>query len=137
MNEQVFALLVHDRAEPFGSLRRSLGELSVTTYSISTCKRAREIIRQCQPQVVFTESALADGTWISILEMAESSDVPPSVVVVGSHPDTRHYLSAMERGAYDFVVPPFEREPLKFVVRSAALNACTRRDSLSMAAAVQ
>jgi len=134
MNDNVFALLVHDQVEPFESLRRVLRELSVTTFSIGTCKQAKDLIRQCQPYIVFTESALADGSWVSILEMAESADVPVSVVVVGSHPDTHYYLSAMERGAYDFVAPPFEHESLDFVVRSAALNAHHRRQSLTMSA---
>jgi FixJ family two-component response regulator len=49
--------------------------------------------------------------------------------VAGSLPDTRLYLSVMEGGAFDFIAPPFEHSPLKFVVRSAALNTYSRRDA--------
>ena len=45
-----------------------------------------------------------------------------NVIVVGATPDTKQYLDVMERGAFDFVVAPFEREPLGFVVRSAGLR---------------
>lgn len=134
MRNHLFALLVHDHAEPFESLRRALRDLSVETYSITTCKEARDLISQCQPHIIFTESAVADGPWTRILKMAEAADVPVSVIVVGTVPDTRFYLSAMERGAFDFVAPPFEHEALNFVVRSAALNAHRRREALAHAA---
>lgn len=134
MREHLFALLIHDQSEPFESLRRALKELSVETYSIATCKEAQDLISQCQPHIVFTESSVADGSWMRIVNMAEAADVPLSVIVVGAVPDMRLYLSVMERGAFDFVAPPFEHEPLDFVVRSAALNAHRRREALAHAA---
>ena len=75
-----------------------------------------------EPHAIFTENAVADGSWIGILHMAEAAQAPLSVIVGGALPDTRLYLSVMERGAFDFVAPPFEHESLNFVVRSAALN---------------
>jgi FixJ family two-component response regulator len=71
--------------------------------------------------------------WVSILNIADSADVPLSVIVVAGHPDTRLYVSVMERGAFDFVVPPFEHEPLSFVTRSAALYTQRRRIALAHA----
>lgn len=133
MSEHLFALLVHDQAESFESLRRTLRDLSVETYSVATCKEAAALIAQCRPHMIFTAKSLTDGSWVSILDIAESADVPLSVVVVAAHPDTRLYVSVMERGAFDFVVPPFEHEPLSFVTRSAALHAHGRRNALASA----
>ena len=127
MSDHLFVLLIHDKSEPFESLKRTLRDLPIETYSVSTCREAKELISQRKPQVVFTESSLPDGSWVSIFSMAEMAKLPLSVIVVGATPDTRFYLSVMERGAFDFVVPPFEHEPLKFVVQSAAINAYRRR----------
>ena len=110
-------------------MRAVLRDLSIETYSVSTCKEAEDLISECQPHVVFTESSMVDGSWVSILNMAEEANVPLSVIVVGALPDTRHYVSVMERGAFDFVAPPFEHEPLNLVVRSAALDAHRRREA--------
>ncbi len=129
MSEHIFALLVHDQPEPFESLKRTLKDLSVETYSVGTCKEAEDMIAHCKPQVVFAERAVADGSWVNISKMAEAADVPLSVIVVGTYPDTRLYLSVMERGAFDFVAPPFEHEPINFVIRSAALHAHRRREA--------
>jgi FixJ family two-component response regulator len=69
---------------------------------------------------------------VDILDVAGASNVPLNVIVVGAFPDTHSYLSAMERGAFDFVTPPFEREPLSFVVRSAELDARRRREATAI-----
>jgi len=132
MSERLFALLVHDHPGPFESLKRALRDLAVETYSVETCKEAEDLISQCRPHLVFTENALPDGSWVNILNVAEASNVPLNVIVVGAFPDTHSYLSAMERGAFDFVAPPFEREPLSFIVRSAELDARHRREATAL-----
>jgi DNA-binding NtrC family response regulator len=134
MNDQLFALLIHNQDEPFESLKQTLRELSIQTYSVATCKDAESLISQCRPHIIFTESSLQDGWWSSILNMAGTANVPLNVIVVSSHPDTRLYLSVMERGAFDFIAPPFERESIGFVVRSAALNTRRHREALAHAA---
>lgn len=134
MSEHLFALLVHDHPEVFESLRRTLRDLSVETYSVATCQEAGELISQCKPHIIFTESSLRDGWWSSILNIADTANVPLSVIVVSDYPDTRLYLSVMERGAFDFMAPPFEHEPLDFVLRSAALATQRRREALAHAA---
>jgi len=134
MSEHLFALLVHDHPEPFESLKRVLRDLSVETYSVQTCKEAEDLITQCRPHLVFTENALPDGSWVSMLNVAGASDVPLNVIVVGALPDAHFYLSAMERGAFDFVTPPFESEALSFIVRSAELDARRRREATALSA---
>ena len=83
MSNHIFALLVHDRIEPFAGLKQALKELSVETYSVGTCKEAVELMSQCRPHVIFADSALADGSWLSIANMAEQADAPVSIIVVG------------------------------------------------------
>lgn len=134
MSEHIFALVVHERAEPFDLLKRALRDLAVETYSVATCKDAADLITHCRPQIIFADSAVSDGSWVSVSNLAEQAEVPASIIVVGSVPNTKLYLSVMERGAFDFIAPPFEHEPLNFVVRSAALNAHSRRERTVQAA---
>jgi DNA-binding NtrC family response regulator len=133
MNQHICALLIHDRKELFEPLRRTLADLAVETYSVATCQQAKHLISHWKPQIIFTEKSVADGSWMNVVNMAETADPPLTVIVVGTIPDTQLYLSTMERGAFDFVAPPFEHEPLKFVLRSAALNATRHRECLSKA----
>ncbi len=95
---------------------------------------AKEIDSMCKPQVVYSGVFLPDGSWLKILNCADELDVPLSVVVVAPHPDTKLYISVMQRGAFDFVAPPFECEPLNFILRSAVFDALRRRDEAARAA---
>lgn len=125
--ERVPVLLIYDEPAKFEPLKRVVAELPVDAKVATTCKEAVELISTYRPEVVFSQSSLADGSWLSIHRAAEDSTIPLSVIVVADFPDTRKYVSVMERGAFDFVAPPFEREAIKFVTRSAALDAQRRR----------
>lgn len=134
MSEKIFALLVHDHPEPFESLKQTLKDLSVGSYSVRTCKEAGDLISYCKPKIIFTESAVADGSWMSVVNKAEEAEVPLSVIVVAPQPDPQLYTNVMERGAFDFVAPPFEHEPLSQLVQSAAEETQRRREMVAHAA---
>ena len=127
MNDRCFALLVHERPAPLESLKSALKDLSVETYSVRSCTGAKLLIPQTQPLLVFTDTVLPDGSWRDVIELAENAGSPVNVIVVGTHQDVKFYLTALECGAFDFVLPPFEHEALDFIVQSACRNARLRR----------
>ena len=134
MSERLFALLIDDHSETFQSLRQALKALSVDTYSVDNLKDAQDLVAQCKPQMIFTTSSVGDRSWMSIQRLAETANAPFSVIVVGAIPDTKLYLSVMERGAFDFIAPPFERESLNFVVCSAASQALRSKELVALMA---
>jgi DNA-binding NtrC family response regulator len=134
MNDRCFALLVHDRPTPLDSLKSALKDLSVDTFSVRSCEEARRLIAETQPQVVFTDTSLPDGSWMDMLSLAEDAPSPVNVIVVGANKDVRFYLNALEQGAFDFVLPPFEKQALDFVVQSAAQDSRQRRYARARAA---
>lgn len=135
MSNNLFALLIHGHPEPFESLKRNLKDLSVDTYSVENCKDADDLIYRCKPHLVFAENCMADGSWLSILKRAEAENVPTSIIVVAAYPDMRLYVAVMEKGAFDYVAPPFEHESLERVIHSAVLDTCRRRKVLTQLSA--
>ena len=131
MKDLGFALMVHSQAEPLQSLKRVLKALGVETYSVQTCREAKRLVTQTQPELIFTEASLSDGSWADILELAREADFPLNVIVVSATKNTNLYLSVMEQGAYDFVVPPFEHEGLAFIVKSAEHDVRNRKEAQS------
>lgn len=128
MREQAtFALVVHDESVLSASLKDALNALGVKPYGVQTCEEAKRLVDQTKPELVFTGSRLSDGSWSDILEVARTAEFPPNVIVVGATTDTNFYLSVMEHGAFDFIVPPFEHESLAFIVKSAEHDFWNRR----------
>lgn len=117
MTGPLSALLVRDHPDFFAPLKRTLWELCVETYSVETCKETEGFIAQYKPPIISTESALRDGSWLSILKIVEADDVP--VIIVGGIPHARSPVSPRQMGAFDVLAPPFEHETLGCVVKSA------------------
>ena len=127
-NQTIKALLVQARHDPLDSLRMALEEHSIEISIAQSCgEAALALWSECPPHLVFTEVQLADGNWADILCLAAKASAPVNVIVVARFADVRFYLQAIERGAFDFIVPPLSDPELLHVVRNAADNALRRR----------
>lgn len=123
MNDRCFALLAHDRLKPLDALKSALKDLSVETYSFRSCEGTKRLIPQTQPLLVFTDTVLPEASWTDVIKLAENAGSAVTVIVVGTNKDVKFYLTTLERGAFDFVLPPFENEALDFIVQSVSRNA--------------
>jgi DNA-binding NtrC family response regulator len=132
MNDHFLALLVYDRAHPLETLSTVLKELSVETYSVRTCKEARERVLRIRPDLIFTDTCLPDGSWTDVVDMAGRSDSPVNVIVVSATEDVQLYISALERGAFGSAVIPVSFGLLLCCVhRLAALDPTADRQPAS------
>jgi len=126
MPEKVTVLLVSDGREPFEKLELALDIQGVRTYRAESSAEVPVLLEQPEsPQMIFTDTTLSDGTWADVLGLAARHKVP--VIVVSRLVDHELYIQSLERGAFDFVVPPFVREDLAHIVRCAAWNRSARR----------
>jgi two-component system, NtrC family, nitrogen regulation response regulator GlnG len=132
--KKLFALLVSGEKDFFASLKTLLKGQQVEVWSAQSCEEVARLIDQTHPELIFTGTLLSDGTWRDILAMTENALVPTNVIVVGNCKNTRLHLSTMDYGAFDFIIPPFESDPLAHVVRVAADNIRERRGDQSLKA---
>jgi len=132
MKKAKFALLIDDEAFLLESIKSKLKENSVETFSARNCEQARRLLEVTQPDLIFTKTALPDGTWLDVLRMAERAPAPVNVIVVGSSENTDLYLSALVNGAFDFITPPFESERLGLILRTATEDIRHRREALAL-----
>ncbi|MFB3923242.1 MAG: two-component system response regulator [Terriglobia bacterium] len=130
----VFALCAYERAHPLEALKAALRAHSIEMCSAKTCEEVERLLSQTQPELIFTDTILPDGSWADIVRLAENSPAPANVVVVGACADTKLYISAMEHGAFDFILPPFEEKPLTHVLQVAVENVRRRRGELAVKA---
>jgi DNA-binding NtrC family response regulator len=132
MQERITALLVHDRPEPMGCIRRTLEDQSIETQSVRTCREANQTLWGRQPpHLVLTDTLLPDGSWEDIVVLAAGAPAPVNTIVVSEVVDVAFYLEAIQRGAFDFIVPPMSLPDFAHVVRSAVDNVLRRRESPS------
>jgi DNA-binding NtrC family response regulator len=136
MQERIKALLVHDRPEPMGFVRRALECQFIETQSVRTCGEAHQTLWERQPpHLVLAGARLPDGSWEDVVLLAAKAPEPVNVIVVSEVVDIAFYLDAIQRGAFDFIVPPMSLPDFNYVVRSALDNALRRRESQAVNAA--
>jgi DNA-binding NtrC family response regulator len=133
MQERITALLVHDRPEPMGFIRRALECQFIDTQSVRTCHEAHQTLWGRQPpHLVLADARLSDGSWEDVVLLAAQAPAPVNVIVVSEVVDIAFYLEAIQRGAFDFIVPPMSLPDFTHVVRSAVDNALWRRESQAL-----
>jgi DNA-binding NtrC family response regulator len=128
MTGRIAALLVRDPGEHWGGLRIALQDQSIETSEVRTCRQASKVLQQPDPpHLVFAAGTLSDGTWVDVLQLAAEAGAFVNVIAVSPVADMEFYISVMERGAYDFIVPPFSHPDVAYIVRGAAESVCARR----------
>jgi DNA-binding NtrC family response regulator len=128
MKESTKALLVRARHDPLDAIRLGLQEQSIDIFIAENCAEAAQTLCSASPpHLVFTETQLADGNWADVLDLAAKACAAVNVIVVAPFVDISFYVQTIERGAFDFMVPPISHPELLHVVRIAAENAIRRR----------
>ena len=120
MKDDLLVLLVDDREGEFRTLEQTLHSAGIRTQRVHTCSEARAALREPRPsRLILTATALADGTWADVLNLASMHGRAVPVIVVSRFVDVGLYLKTLESGASDFIVPPFSADDLACVVRTA------------------
>jgi len=121
------AILLHDQEEPLAGLLPGLAELGVSMVQARSCAQAAQLLGRANiPQLLFCDTVLPDGTWADALNLASGAAVPVNVIVVARLVNIRFYVEVIERGAFDFITPPFSTSDLSHIVRCAASNLADR-----------
>jgi DNA-binding NtrC family response regulator len=123
MPDELWVLLVSYEEDPVRGMERILLDQGMITRHVGNCAEARAALREpVAPALVFTDTVLADGTWADVLKAASTAPTTAPVIVVSRLADIELYLDVLERGAYDFVVPPLSSADLAHIVGGALLK---------------
>ncbi len=87
---------------------------------------AKAALAATQFDAVITDQKMPDGEGLEVLAFAHESDPALSVVVLTAFATVQLAVESMRRGAFDFIVKPFEPE----TVRAAMLRACEHTNLL-------
>jgi DNA-binding NtrC family response regulator len=132
MKDDPVMLLVHDRPAPLETVRSQLGNQDGEIRRARSCAEAALLLwSDPPPHVLLTDISLPDGNWADVLKLAEGAAQPVNVIVVSPFWDVGFYIAVIERGAFDFLVPPLATADLLYTVQSAIANALFRRRQLA------
>ena len=121
-------LVVDDERDVHYSFQRILEGEGYRILSAATGKAAMKKIRLETPDLILLDVRLTDINGLELLKTIRSQTPDALVVVMTAFGTSQTIIEAMQGGAYDFIVKPFDIPHLKQVIREALE---TRRRSLS------
>ncbi len=130
-----FALFLRGELDLVGSLKPALHEMRISSWNCRNCEEFSSLLDQTEPQLVFTDAELPDGTWLRVMRLIEGVKLPVSVFVVGQESNPRMEYLVRECGGYGYLTPQIERAPLQAAVRSALEEVQERRGAMARAVA--
>ncbi len=133
MRDYLRAFLIHDHPEAFKALEEILKDLCVEIWNIKTCDLVESLFAQHKPYLVFIELSAWEGSSAQLVALANQPDLATGIIVVGTLTDIDHYGSAVARGAFSYITPPFWHDGLNIIVHAAAMDARERRETMAQA----
>ena len=119
-NPPILIIMSDGRRE---ALVEQLQSVSPHVIGVSDCGEAREFFDAGKPvRVVVTDADLPDGNWRTVLEEVERAHSDAEVIVCASSADANFWCDALDRGAYDLLVEPYQQEEVHRIVRGAATS---------------
>jgi len=126
MQDKVCSVLVLDGRGDLSSLKQNLGGV---TGTVKTCGEAAHYLQKANPpHLVFTDTAMPDGTWHDVLKLAAKAPRPVNVIVVARDANFRLYIEAREQGAFDLIATSSSRPLVVEALEGAAADVVQRRE---------
>jgi DNA-binding NtrC family response regulator len=115
-------LFISGSPEDARRISEMLHALPIHVQHAGSLKQARTHLGQTRFDVILTEAALPDGSWIDVLHLARECPEDTQVIVTDPHADAHFWAEALNLGAYDLLAQPFYEPEVRRILH----NACTR-----------
>ena len=92
----------------------------------STIQEGLVHLRDNRISVVLSERDLSAGTWKDVLAELQSMPDPPTLIVTSRLADEHLWAEALNLGAYDVLIKPFDQKEVSRILSSAWLRTRSR-----------
>lgn len=121
-------LSVSPRPADHKAVRKLLTSWTRSIFEASSVLSARHVLAKQHIGVVLCERVLGSRTWIDVLNLLFRLPNPPPLIVTSRLADDFLWAEALNRGAYDVLAKPFDRQELLRSVNLAWLRWYHARD---------
>ncbi len=112
-------LVIDDEPNLRYSIERTLASPTLCVLPAETAPRGIAMIRTAPPDVVLLDVRLPDMSGLDALREIRKVDARLPVILITAHGTTATAIESMKRGAFDYLVKPFDLRQLREVVAKA------------------
>ncbi len=130
MNEKI--LIVDDEASVGQFLSIMLEREGYQVDAVLSGKEALEKIAQDPPHVVLADLRMPEMDGIELLTRIKEEDPRIAVIIMTAYGSLESAVEAMRKGAFDYVMKPFQIEEIKLVIKRALEERKLREENLEL-----
>jgi len=112
-------LLVTASGKNCGPLKQTASECGWRLLESTNCAEALKRLGRDPVPVVVCEQQMPDGDWKYLLRQVGKLSYPPNLIVASRRADDRLWAEALNLGAYDLLMMPFEPAAARRVISLA------------------
>ncbi|CAN5897403.1 sigma-54 dependent transcriptional regulator [soil metagenome] len=112
-------LVVDDEPNLLFSLQDSLQSDSLKVLTAQTAGEGFELIEQRRPDAMILDVRLPDISGIDAIELVRQIDPRLPIIIGTAHPATDVAIEAMKRGAFEYLVKPYDLPALRALIEQA------------------
>ena len=135
MADPVKLLVVDDEFNTRQALMRYLGR----KFDVTGAENGVEAVEQLKKHdfaLVLTDLRMPDADGMSVLDAAMSKARPPKCIMLTAYGSISEAVTAMKKGAFDFVTKPVKLAKLEEVISAALASAEKEKNELQTPAAI-
>ncbi len=122
MREKHKILVVDDEA-PFRSAMRRLLEKNNILIEADTGTAGLKIAEREEPDLVLLDIGLPDGSGLELLPRFKELRPSPTVVMITAYERVKDIVTAIKRGAFDYLVKPVDLDEFELTIQNALEHA--------------
>ncbi len=121
-------ILIVDDEAPFRSALRRLLEKKYLVIEADTGAKGLNSAYREEPDLVLLDVALPDASGLEILSQFKELRPSPTVVMITAYEQVKDVVTAIKRGAFDYLVKPVDLDEFEFTIQTALEHAGLRNE---------
>lgn len=121
-------ILIVDDEAPFRSALRRLLEKKYLVVEAETGAKGLQLAYREEPDLVLLDVALPDASGLEILSQFRELRPSPTVVMITAYEQVKDVVTAIKRGAFDYLVKPVDLDEFEFTIQTALEHAGLRNE---------
>jgi len=121
-------VIIEDEAVLARNLGKAFSRRGFTVREAGTIAEGLRAVEEARPEVVLMDLRLPDGSGLDALPRVLAADPDVAVIMMTAYGSVADAVQAMQHGARDFVLKPFDLDEIRMRVERAVGTARARRE---------
>jgi DNA-binding NtrC family response regulator len=121
-------ILIVDDEAPFRSSLKRLLQQKYLVIEAENGAKGLEVAHREEPDLILLDVALPDGSGLEILSQFKELRPSPTVVMITAYEQIKDVVTAIKRGAFDYLVKPVDLDEFEMTIQTALEHAGLRNE---------